>query len=149
VWCKVGWFFWCGSVFFYETYLVFIDLTIFIAWRILRCASVSPTLFLWRPVQRAAEQQPDEERVGSDPRLGFAAFFTPRAAAYVAFFAPKNWVCNQEIGLGENVGLEKLNPRERALRTGLENGPREQRGPGEQGNQKNRRLHPRLYYSRL
>jgi hypothetical protein len=138
--------------FFYETYLVFIDLTIFIAWRILRCASVSPALFLWHPVQRTAEQQPDEERVGSDPRLGFAAFFyppPPHAAAYVVFLAPKNWVCNQETDLGENVGLEKLNPRERASRTGLENGPREKRGPGEQGNQKNRRLHPRLYYSRL
>jgi hypothetical protein len=108
--------FWCGSVFFCETYLVFIDLTIFITWRNLRCASVSPALFLRRPAQRAAEQRPDEERVGSDPRLGFAAFFTPLVAAYVAFLVPKNWICNQETGLVENVGLEKLDPQERASR---------------------------------
>jgi hypothetical protein len=87
--------FWCGFVFFYETYLVFIDLAIFFAWGILRCASIFSALFLWRPVPRTAEQQPDEERAGSDPRLGFTAFFLlPRAAAYVAFLAPKNWVCN-------------------------------------------------------
>jgi hypothetical protein len=40
---------------------------------------VSGGLFLRRPAQRAAVQRPDEERVGSDPRLGFAAFFLPPA----------------------------------------------------------------------
>jgi hypothetical protein len=94
VWCKVGWIFGVDLFFFCETYLVFIDLMIFFAWGILRCASIFPALFLWRPAQRVAEQRPDEERVGSNRRLGFAAFFTPRAAAYVAFLVPKNWVCN-------------------------------------------------------
>jgi hypothetical protein len=50
----------------------------------------------------------------------------------VAFLVPKNWVCNYETGLGENVGLEKLDPREQASRTGL----KKKCGPGEQGNQK-------------
>jgi hypothetical protein len=81
--------FWCGSVFFCETYLVFIDLTIFITWRNLRCASVSPALFLRRPAQRAAEQRPDEERVGSDPRLGFAAFFYPPRSSLCGLFGAK------------------------------------------------------------
>jgi hypothetical protein len=87
---------------------------------------------LWRPAPRAAEQRPDVERAGSDPRLGFCRLFYSRATAYVAFLAPKNWVCNQETGLGENMGLEKLDPIERASRTGLE----KKHGPGQQGNPK-------------
>jgi hypothetical protein len=90
-------------------------------------------LFLRRPAQRAAEQRPDEEHVGSDPRLGFAAFFLPPAQQPMwPFWRQKIGSCNQETGLVENVGLEKLDPRERASRTGLQ----KNRGPGEQGNQK-------------
>jgi hypothetical protein len=61
----------------------------FFTWRILRCASVSPALFLRRPAQRAAEQRPDEERVGSDPRLGFAAFFYPPRSSLCGLFGAK------------------------------------------------------------
>jgi hypothetical protein len=80
-------------------------------------------LFLRRPAQRATEQRPDEERVRSDPRLdlGFAAFFLPRAAAYVAFLAPKNWVLQPENRPGRKRGPGET----RALRTGLDNGPPE------------------------
>jgi hypothetical protein len=48
-------------------------------------------LFLRRPAQRAAEQRPDEERVGSDPRLdlGFAAFFLPPRSSLCGLFGAK------------------------------------------------------------
>jgi hypothetical protein len=82
-------------------------------------------LFLRRPAQRAAEQRPDEERVGSDPRLdlGFAALFLPPAQQPMwPFWRQKIGSCNQKTGPVENVGLEKLEPRERASRkiAGLE-----------------------------
>jgi hypothetical protein len=111
---------------------------------------VSGGLFLRRPAQRAAEQRPDEECVGSDPRLGFAAFFLPPAQQPMWPF----W--RQKIGSlqPEKRPGRKRGPGEtRASRTGLDNGPPEKsrawraRQPKKQP--KNSRLHPRLYYSRL
>jgi hypothetical protein len=82
---------------------------------------VSGGLFLRRPAQRAAEQRPDEERVGSDPRLGFAAFFLPPRSSLCGLFGAKNWVLQPENRPGRKRG-----PREtRASRTGLDNGPPE------------------------
>jgi hypothetical protein len=140
VWCKVG-----GILvwicLFYETYLVFIDLAFF-AWGSSDAFCFS-ALFMWRRAPRAAEQRPDEERGGSDPRLGFAAFFTPRAQQPMRpFLAPKNCVCQPGNRPGRKRGPGEKNT---VLETGLE----KKRGPGQQGNPKNRRLHPRLYYSRL
>jgi hypothetical protein len=53
----------------------------------------------------------------------------------VAFLAPKIGSCNQKTGPVENVGPEKLEPRERASITGLQ----KNREPAEQGNPKNSR----------
>jgi hypothetical protein len=52
--------------------------------------------------------------------------------------APKIGSCNQKTGPVENVGPEKLEPRERASITGLQ----KNRGPGEQGNQKTAEKQP-------
>jgi hypothetical protein len=81
------------------------------------------------------EQRPDEERVRSDTRLdlGFAAFFFTRAQQPMwPFWRQKIGSCNQKTGPVENVGLDKLEPWERASITGLQ----KNRGPGEQGNPK-------------
>jgi hypothetical protein len=58
------------------------------------------------------EQRPDEERV----RSRFCRLFYPRAAAYVAFLAPKNWVLQPENRPGRN--------RRPGTNSSLENGPR-------------------------
>jgi hypothetical protein len=115
---------------FCETYLCFcIDLTVFFAWGS-SDARLCSAPFLRRPAPHAARQRPDEELAGLDPRLGLPPFLPPRAAAYVSFGAKKNCVSQPAKGSGEkNAGLEK------------------KRGPRQQVFKKNRRLHPRLYYS--
>jgi hypothetical protein len=133
---KLDGFFRCGSVPPCETYLFFYRSDDFFTWRILRCASASPGGCSCGALPNAPrEQRPDEERVRSDTRLdlGFAAFFFTRAQQPMwPFWRQKIGSCNQKTGPVENVGLDKLEPWERASITGLQ----KNRGPGEQGNPK-------------